>query len=64
MRLWSEVTGRKGRYEEISWDGVVGAAQDRAFGEELADMFAYSSNPGYDGGDGSLLKAADLRKLR
>jgi hypothetical protein len=37
---------------------------DRALGEETGDMLAYTSDPGYDGGDETLLKADDIRKVR
>lgn len=63
MQTWSRVTGRDGRYEQVSVDDMIEATQDRACGEELADMFAYTSDPGYDGGDDTLLTAADMRKV-
>ncbi|KAK5125422.1 hypothetical protein LTR85_000531 [Meristemomyces frigidus] len=62
MQIWGSVTGKKGTYEQVSSNDMIEAAQDRAFGAELADMFAYSSEPGYDGGDETLLTAADIRK--
>lgn len=63
MSIWSRATDKEGRYEQVSVQQMIEAAQDRAFGEELADMFAYSSDPGYDGGDSELLTAADIRKV-
>ena len=36
---------------------------DRVLGEELGDMFLYSGEPAYDGGDASLLKAAFIQKV-
>ncbi|KAK4539806.1 hypothetical protein LTR36_010340 [Oleoguttula mirabilis] len=62
MRIWSGVTGHKGRYEQVSDTDMIKAAQDQAFGAELNDMFLYSDNPGYDGGDDTLLTAPDIRR--
>jgi hypothetical protein len=64
MRLWSEVTKVPSTYKQITLDQLVQAAPDKEFGREVGDMFAYSSDPGYDGGDSSLLKAADIRKVQ
>jgi hypothetical protein len=64
MRVWSKITGASGTYQQITVDQLTQASPDREFGAELADMFAYSSEPGYDGGDASLLKAADIRKVQ
>ncbi|EKG16988.1 NmrA-like protein [Macrophomina phaseolina MS6] len=63
MRLWSKVTGLPARYEQVSLQQMIDDAPDKEFGREVGDMFLYSSAPGYDGGDRSLLKAADIRKL-
>lgn len=63
MRIFSKVTGRVGRYEQVSVEQMVEDAPDRWFGEEIAEMFAYSDEPGYDGGDETLLKAAVLREV-
>jgi hypothetical protein len=64
MRLWSKVTKASGTYQQITVDQLTQASPDKEFGAELADMFAYSSDPGYDGGDASLLKAVDIRKVQ
>lgn len=64
MKLWSEITGTPGTYEQTTLDQMTQASPDHEFGAEIADMFAYSSDPGYDGGDASLLKAADIRKVQ
>jgi hypothetical protein len=63
IRLWSSVTGVKATYEQVTLEQFVEAAPDKEFGREVGDMFAYSSDPGYDGGDVTLLKAADIRKV-
>ena len=64
MRLWSEVTGISGSYKQITVEEMAKSNPDYAFGIELADMFDYSSEPGYDGGDHNLLRADDIRKVR
>lgn len=64
MRLWSEVTGKPARYQQITLQQMIDESPDKEFGREVGDMFLYSSEPGYDGGDESLLKAEDIRKVR
>ena len=64
MRLWSEATGVPASYRECTLEEFVDLAPDEAFGWEGGDMFLYSSDPGYDGGDSSLLWAEDIRKVR
>jgi hypothetical protein len=64
MRVWGETTGVPAKYKQVTMEQFIGIIPDRALGEETADMFAYSSNPGYDGGDETLLKAGDIRKVR
>ncbi|KAB5522059.1 hypothetical protein GE09DRAFT_500071 [Coniochaeta sp. 2T2.1] len=59
---WGRVTGQRIVYKEISFDEMVAeATPDHDFAVEVALMFGYTSNPGYDGGM-DLLKAEDLRK--
>ncbi len=60
---WTRVTGATIAYKEISLDDMVNDMPDRDLGLEVALMFRYSSEPGYDGGK-ELLKAEDLRKVR
>lgn len=59
---WTRVTGRPLAYREVGFDEMVAATPDHDCGVEVALMFAYSSDPGYDGGM-DLLKAEDLRKV-
>ena len=59
---WAKVTGATIAYKEIAFDDMVNALPDRDLGVEIALMFAYSSDPGYDGGK-EVLKAEDLRKV-
>lgn len=63
IRFWSEATGIPATYRQISLQELIEAVPDKEFGREVGDMFAYSTDPGYDGGDANLLKAADLRKV-
>lgn len=63
MRLWSKVTGNPARYEQVSLQEFIDSSPDKEFGREVGDMFLYSSAPGYDGGDSTLLKAADMREV-
>ena len=64
IRLWSKETGVPATYKEITLEQFIALVPDKAFGEEAGDMFSYSSDPGYDGGDKTLLKAKDIRKVR
>jgi hypothetical protein len=59
---WAKVTGATVRYREVTFDEMVDSIPDRDLGVEVALMFAYSSEPGYDGGM-DVLKAEDLRKV-
>lgn len=59
---WAKVTGATIRYREIGFDDLVDLVPDRDFGVEVALMFAYTSEPGYDV-EMELLKAEDLRKV-
>ncbi|EKD14779.1 uncharacterized protein L3040_004001 [Drepanopeziza brunnea f. sp. 'multigermtubi'] len=61
LSTWSRVTGRAAHYQQVSIEQFAAMSADRAFGEEAGLMFEYSSTPGYDGGDKTLLKAADIR---
>lgn len=61
--IWSEITGVKAAYRQVGLEEFIENEGDREFGREAGDMFDYSSEPGYDGGDSGLLKAEDLRKV-
>ena len=61
MQTWSKVTGQKARYQQVSLDEMIEGSPDKEFGKEIGFMFQYSSEPGYDGGDASLLTAKDIR---
>jgi hypothetical protein len=59
---WCEVTGKKARYQEITLEQFMEASPDKEFGREVGDMFAYSTEPGYDGGM-KLVYAEELEKV-
>jgi hypothetical protein len=61
-KAWARVTGASVTFKENTFDELVDSIPDRALGIEVALMFVYSSDPGYDGGM-EVLKAEDLRKV-
>lgn len=61
IAAWSKVTGVPASYRQITNEDMAKGSADRELGAEVADMFSYSSDPGYDGGM-VLLKAEDIRK--
>ena len=63
MRLWSEVTGARGRYQQSTLEQFAKASSDEPSGWEIGEMFEYMSDPGYDGGDKELLYVEDIRKV-
>ena len=63
MRLWSQISGASGSYKQVTLDEMIEDNADKHFGKEVGVMFKYSSAPGYDGGNTTLLKAADIRKV-
>ena len=63
LAAWSKVSGFPGTYRQITSDEMIAATPDRECGIEVAAMFAYSSDPGYDG-NMDLLTAEDIRKVR
>lgn len=61
IATWSKTTGKEARYRQVSREDMIRVCGGDDFGGEIADMFDYSSNPGYDGGK-TLLRADALRK--
>ncbi|KAM7185740.1 hypothetical protein V8F20_011677 [Naviculisporaceae sp. PSN 640] len=62
IKLWGEILGVKTHYKEIDFNGMVATCpEDPDTGIEVAHMYMYASDPGYDGGM-ELLTAEDLRK--
>ncbi|KAK3316027.1 NAD(P)-binding protein [Apodospora peruviana] len=58
---WGKATGSTVSYKQISHDEMVADTPDKDCGIEVALMYSYASDPGYDGGM-ELLTAEDLRK--
>lgn len=56
--IWGRVHGVKCRFERLDRK-VVEDAIPGGVGEELADMFGYISDFGYDGGDPSVVHPKD-----
>lgn len=48
MKTWSKVTNKPATYKQVTTEELANS-MDRAFGEEIGDMFDYSTKPGYDG---------------
>ncbi|KAK8106127.1 NAD(P)-binding protein [Apiospora kogelbergensis] len=65
LETWREATGvRQATYEQVPQETMAtGCASYDDLGHEVAAMFAYSSDPGYDGGM-ELLRAEDLKKSK
>ncbi|KAK4237735.1 NAD(P)-binding protein [Achaetomium macrosporum] len=61
VKAWADLTGATVKYRQVSFDEMVADTADRDCGIEVALMFEYSSDPGYDGAM-DVLKAEDLRK--
>lgn len=61
-RLWVKITGTLAIYKQCMKEEFIEREEDEYFGEGLYDMFAYSSDPGYDGGDAALWKSEGIEK--
>lgn len=61
-RLWVKITGKLAIFKQCMKEEFIEREEDEYFGEELYDMFAYSSDPGYYGGDAALWKSEDIEK--
>jgi hypothetical protein len=63
MKLWEKVNSTAARYKHISLEELIEKLPDKEFGREVGYMFAYSTTPGYDGGNGKLITAEDIRNV-
>ena len=63
LGLWGDFNEVKTKYLEVSEEDFVQASPDEEFGIEAGQIWRYSSKPGHDGGDKTLLKASDIRKV-
>lgn len=65
VKTWARVVGvpeDKVAYKHVGND-VFDRALPDGFGKEIGEMFEYSGDPGYDGGDANVLRVDDLRKV-
>lgn len=62
VRTLSEVTGKSISYRQVTPEEMISIVGDDDLGLEVAYMFSYTSDPGYDGAM-DLLKAEDIRKV-
>lgn len=63
MRIWGRVNSVPASYRQITLEELMEKTPDPEFGREVGDMFTYSTDPGYDGGDKELLTAEDIRNV-
>lgn len=61
LKTWADITGAAASYKQVTHDEMVAASGDVDLGIEVAYMYSYASDPGYDGGM-DLLTAGDIRK--
>ncbi|EEY14994.1 conserved hypothetical protein [Verticillium alfalfae VaMs.102] len=61
IQSWGKLTGQPVAYNQVTFDEMVAATGEEATGIEVALMFEYTTDPGYDGGM-DLLRAEDIRK--
>lgn len=63
LNTWGGVNGVATTYVELTLETFIENVPDKEFGAEVGDMFVYSSDPGYDGGDPAILRATDIEKV-
>ncbi|OLN97347.1 NmrA-like family domain-containing protein 1-like protein 2 [Colletotrichum chlorophyti] len=61
LETWATAVGVEAQYKQVTPEEMINATGERDTGIEVAYMFSYSSDPGYDGGM-NLLTAVDIRK--
>ncbi|KAF7554199.1 hypothetical protein G7Z17_g3065 [Cylindrodendrum hubeiense] len=61
IETWGKITRLPVSYKQVTTEEMIEATGDRDTGIEVASMFSYGSDPGYDGGL-PLLKARDIQK--
>jgi len=62
IRLFGEHNNVPVSYKQVTFEEMVADSEDEATGIEVANMYLYADEPGYDGGM-ELLTAEDLRKV-
>ncbi|KJZ78508.1 hypothetical protein HIM_01899 [Hirsutella minnesotensis 3608] len=63
VATWGRISGYAARYRQVAPEELIALTDDPETGREVAPMFSYSSDPGYDGGM-KLLTAEDIRMVR
>lgn len=63
VKLWSQVTGIPAAFEKTTVEEHVKLAPG-GLGEEMAEMYAYAMDFGYDGGDPSIISAEQVSAER
>lgn len=59
VKLWSKITGVNARLEKTTVAEHAKLAPG-GYGEEIAEMYAYAQDFGYDGGDPSVISAKEV----
>jgi hypothetical protein len=62
IAAWGKASGARATYKQVTSEEMIRATDDDEIGLEVAYMFSYSSDPGYDGGK-LLLRSQDLIKV-
>lgn len=63
IQTWGRIVRVPVSYRQISREEMISlSGDDRDMGIEVADMFSYMSDPGYDGGQ-PLLRARDIEAV-
>jgi hypothetical protein len=62
LKTWTAITGHPASYRQVTEEEMIEATGDYDLGLEVALMYSYANDPGYDGGM-DLLTADDLRKV-
>jgi hypothetical protein len=60
VKLWSKITGVPATFEKVTVEEHAAMAP-WGYGEEIAEMYAYAMDFGYDGGDPSVKSAEEVR---
>lgn len=62
IKTFGEVTGNTVSYRQVSPEEMIETTGERDTGIEVAYMYSYTSDPGYDGGM-DVMTAEDIRKV-
>ncbi|PSN71616.1 NAD(P)-binding protein [Corynespora cassiicola Philippines] len=62
LKTWGDVTGVKTNYRECTVEDFD-HWMPGGMGKEIGDMYEYSNDPGYDGGDPRVLRTQSLKEM-